>query len=320
MFNDNSDNNEINYIFDNTFSDIQKGENETKILSIIEPKIEEKFNYENDSFILKNDLQNAKFFKTYDATTKLTKSVEKLVEGKILELEVQNDNKSENVDSFFEPDFKNIIYNDKNDIKELKQNLKPLGKKRGRTGTTGAHNKFSDDNIIKKCKHIVLNILFHFINEKISQKYNSQQGKGIFTKKLLAINRKQKSDASSLFNKDFLNKSIGDIFSEKISGKYTNFPLYHNKFLINFLKKDEEKCENKYFQIVFNLSFLDCLKHFRRSTFIKELDGMKDIEFLKDQFNDNEEYLKLLNYYFMNYEDIINKKKIKKANKNEITK
>ena len=70
MFNDNSDNNEINYIFDNTFSDIQKGENETKILSIIEPKIEEKFNYENDSFILKNDLQNTKIVKTYEATTK----------------------------------------------------------------------------------------------------------------------------------------------------------------------------------------------------------------------------------------------------------
>ena len=244
MFIDNSNNdynNENNYIFDNTFSDIQQGGDDNKILSIIEPKIEEKFNYENDSFIFKNDLQNIIIAKTYDVTTKLTKSVEKLPEGKKSELEVQNNKKTEKDDSFCDSDFKNIIYNEQNEIKELKQNLKPLGKKRGRTGTTGAHNKFSDDNIRKKCKHIVLNILFHFINEKINKKYNNQQGKGIFAKKLLAINQKQKSDASILFNKDFLNKSIGDIFSEKISGKYTNFPPYHNKFLINFLKKDEEK-------------------------------------------------------------------------------
>ena len=250
----------------------------------------------------------------------MTKSVEKLPEGKKSELEVQNNKKSEKDDSFCDSDFKNIIYNAQNEIKELKQNLKPLGKKRGRTGTTGAHNKFSDDNIRKKCKHIVLNILFNFINEKINKKYNNQQGKGIFAKKLLAINQKQKSDASILFNKDFLNKSIGDIFSEKISGKYTNFPPYHNKFLINFLKKDEEKDDNKYFQILFNLSFLDCLKHFRKSIYIKELDGMKNIELLKEQFNDNEEYLKLLNYYFMNYENIINRKKIRKANKKQISK
>ena len=259
-------------------------------------------------------MKNIKITKTYEATTKLTKSFEKSLEEKNSEFKVHKNKseKSENDNSIIEPDFKNIIYNDSNEIYELKQNLKPLGKKRGRAGTTGAHNKLSDDNLRRKCKHILLNILFHFINEKINQKYKHFQR---FEKRLLVINQKQKADTSVQFNKDFLDKSIGDIFSEKISNRYTNFPPYHNKYMINFLKKVEEKDNNKYFQILFNLSFLDCLKHFRRSIYIKELDGMKDIDFLKDKFSEDKEYLKSLNYYFMNFEDITNNKKARKNKK-----
>ena len=314
MFNDsnNDDDNENNFIFEPHFSYIQKEEKENKILNFIESKIEDKFNCEKDSYLLKYDSKNSKIVKTYDPTTKLTKSDEKLAGEKTLALEVQKNGNSGNDDSFFEPDFKNNIYNNKNDITELKRNLKPLGKKRGRNGSIISHNKYSDDNLRRKCKHIILKLLFDFINEKIFQKYNNYEGKNNFAKKLLTINQKQTADASIQFNKDFLNKSIGDIFSEDISGKYTNFPPYHNKFLINSLKKDEEKDDNKYFQKIFNLSFLDVLKHFRGSLYIKELDGMKDIELLKEKYNDDEDYLKLLNYYFMNYEDIINKKKNRK--------
>ena len=314
MFNYNDEDYEYNFNLENSFSDIQKEENESKILQIIEPKIEEQFNWENDFISLKYDLKNIKITKIYEETNKLTKSLEKSLEEKNSEFNVQKNKseKSENDNSIIEPDFKNIIYNDSNEINELKQNLKPLGKKRGRAGTTGAHNKLSDDNLRRKCKHILLNILFHFINEKINQKYKHFQR---FEKRLLVINQKQKADTSVQFNKDFLDKSIGDIFSEKISGKYTNFPPYHNKYIINFLKKAEEKDNNKYFQILFNLSFLDCLKHFRRSTYIKELDGMKDIDFLKDKFSEDKEYLKSLNYYFMNFEDITNNKKTRKNKK-----
>lgn len=316
MFNDKNydyNDNDYNFQYAFSYSDFQKEDNESQIFNIIDPIIGDKFQYQNDSLSLKYDLKNVKIVNSIDGTTKPT--VEKLVEEKNIKLEEQNNNKSEIDDSFFDPAFKNIIYNDINDIKDLKQNLKSLEKKRGREGTTGAHNKFSDDNIRRKCKHIILNILFHFINKKIFQKY--QNYSKCYEVKLLGINQKQKADASIQFNKEFLYKSIGDIFSDKISGRYSQFSPYHNKHMINFLKKDEEKDNIKYFQKIFSLSFLDCLKHFRGSIYITELDGMKDIDFLKDKFNGDEKYLKTLIYYFMNFEDIINNKKARKRKKKE---
>ena len=45
-----------------------------------------------------------------------------------------------------------LINNDQVKIKKLKKNLAPSGKKRGRAGTKGDHNKYSDDNLKKKNK------------------------------------------------------------------------------------------------------------------------------------------------------------------------
>ena len=74
------------------------------------------------------------------------------------------------------------------DINKLKNDLtQPLKKKRGRTKTGNSeltHNRFSDDNLRRKCKHIVLQITMDFINEKISEIYGNI-GQGIFIKKLL---------------------------------------------------------------------------------------------------------------------------------------
>lgn len=193
-------------------------------------------------------------------------------------------------------------------MKELNNNL--LRKKRGRKGTTGNHNKFSDDNLIRKCKHLILKNIFNFINEKISDVYENNIGNGIMLKKLLIINQKQKSDASIIFNKEFLNKSLGDIFSENISTRYSNYPPNHNKILIEFLKIDQ-KGNSEYFTRLFNLTFSECLNHFRGSKKIKELEGIAGIDSLVNEYNNDEKYLKYLNYHFRNYESIINNKRIK---------
>jgi len=82
------------------------------------------------------------------------------------------------------------------DINKLKNDLtQPLKKKRGRTKTGNnelTHNRFSDDNLRRKCKHIVLQNTMDFINKKISEIYGNI-GQGIFIKKLLIINQRQKN-------------------------------------------------------------------------------------------------------------------------------
>ena len=209
---------------------------------------------------------------------------------------------------------KNVQFND---IKESKNDILVLRKKRGRYRTTGSHNKFSDDNIRRKIKHLILQNLFIFINKKIKKIYKNDIGKGIFEKKLLKINQKQKSEASIEYNQKFIYKSLGDIFSENITSRYTNFPPTQNKRVIEELKNDEELGNPTYFRNLFNLSFLDCLKHFRRDTHIKELEGLEGIETLKDKIKDDKEYMKSLEYYISNFETIINNKKGRTFKKRE---
>ena len=183
----------------------------------------------------------------------------------------------------------------------------------------GKHNRFSDDILRRKCKHIILKFLFIFINETIKTVYNNNIGNGYFIKQLLTLNKKQKSNASIKYNQEFLYKSLRDIFSDDISSKYSNYNLKHNKLLIEELISEKNEEKRKYFQNLFSLNFLQCLKHFRGQESIKELEGMKLFNEIKNELNteddDNENYKKTLENYINKYEDIIIRKKPRKSRK-----
>ena len=169
------------------------------------------------------------------------------------------------------------------------------------------------------CKHLVLKYIQDFINNKIKEKYNNNIGKGIFVLKLLTLNQKQKSNSSVQFNKEFLNKTLGDILSDKISTKYTNYSQNHNKQVINHLKNEKNEEISDYFNKLFNLTFLDCLKYFRGSdNNISELQGLTKFDVVKNKYKEDKDYFKTLNYYMMNFELIINNKKARKRKKKTI--
>ena len=131
------------------------------------------------------------------------------------------------------------------------------------------------------------------------------------------MNQKQKADATSLFNKEFLNKSLKDIFSENITTRYKVLPLNFNKLLIEKLMNEKDEAKKSYFQSLFNLTFLQCLRHFRGTEIIDELIGLNQIDTIKEKFDLNEDYFKTLKFYFLNYEEIINNKRIRtNTNKN----
>ena len=279
---------------------------------------DEGFDYieKQNSFIFKeedqkeNEDQNFKcnFQKPMSANFNISENSTKITNSGHL-----NDESIENENIYFIKSNKN---NEENNDKEIyigKINISQsfVNKKRGRATTKGeySHNKFSNDNILRKCKHLVLDSLLYFINYMIEIIYEDSIGKGIFKKVLLKINQKQKTNASVQYNKEFLNKSIGDIFSDDISGRITYFPNKHNKILINSLKNSPEAKKPEYFTKLFNLSFLECLQHFRGSIEIEELKGMKGIEIIKEKYKGEDEYTNALNYYLMNYETIINSKR-----------
>lgn len=179
------------------------------------------------------------------------------------------------------------------------------------------HNKYSDDNIRRKCKHLVLKHLLEFLNYKIKNIYNGNIGNGIFKKELQILNQSQKSDATINFNRIFLTKTIGEIFSENISGRFTNYPIYHNKVLINKLMNENDEQKRIYFNNLFNLNFIQCLKHFRGEETIQELEGMKLFNDIKYELNndDDDDYTRTVEIYIKTYEKIIYRKKIRKSRK-----
>ena len=185
-------------------------------------------------------------------------------------------------------------------------------RRNGRGCTGGEHNKFSDDNLRRKVKHLVLKSVFDFINEKIRTMY-SDINKGIFTKQLLTINQKQISDATILFNKKFLEKPLKDIFSVEISKRYTNYLESHNKNLINSLMNQQDESKRLYFNGLFNLRFIDCLEHFRGTADYFHLEGLKTFDEIKDEFAKDENYLDVLTKYVYDYEKITKDKKERTA-------
>ena len=207
--------------------------------------------------------------------------------------------------------FNNQIKKDKN-VKKAKS---LLGRKRKGDSENSSYSRYSDDNLRRKCKHLVLDNAFKFSNEKIEEKYNGNIGHGIFAKQLLIINQKQIKDSSTQPNKDFMIKTLGEIFSVDISSRYTAYNPNHNNLLIKKLTNEEDEDKKNYFKKLFSITFIDCLKHFRGTQKIEELEGMKGFNDIKSKYEDEADYLKYLEYYIMNYEEILKKKRMRISKK-----
>ena len=182
------------------------------------------------------------------------------------------------------------------------------------------HDKFTDDNMKKKCKNIVLKCILEFINNKIKKLYNNDIGHGNSEKNLKTLGEKSAKTTTADSYREFMKKKLKDIFSEKISTKYSNFSPEHNKMIIESLIKEKDDSKKSYFGELFNLTFEQCLKNFRGDTDLEVLKGFKNLDFVKEELvkkseENGEEYFKYFTYYIKNYEKLINKK-TKKLGKN----
>lgn len=177
------------------------------------------------------------------------------------------------------------------------------------------NTKYTPENLLRKVKHILLECILLFLNKIICKVYNNQIGNGIAIKQFKNLNQKEKSEPSIQYNKDFLNKTIGEILSEKISKRMTNYSPFHNKNLVEKLLNENNITIKKIFQKLFNLTFFDYLEHFRGTKPNDILKGMPSINKAFQKYSDDPDYITNLNYYFQNYDIIINKKKSRKSKK-----
>ena len=213
-----------------------------------------------------------------------------------------------------------------------KNNKKRSGKKVGRKPKKESekeendeevtHNKYSNDNMTRKIKSLCIKNVFKFINAEIYIRYNRKIGHGKNIKKLKLLNYEQIKNATIDYNKNFLNKTIGEIFSENISKRIKSYKSDHNKKLIENLKNEEDEEKKIYFNNLFNLTFLDCLKYFRgeddddKYVYIKGLKRFKDLE-NDDDFKKkyDRDYIEQLKDFMKDYENELRKKKGRKSRK-----
>ena len=208
--------------------------------------------------------------------------------------------------------------NDEPNFHELKSNLIIKKKKVGRKRKLDYedNHKITNDNMIRKCKHFVINNCIEFLNFQIKKIYHNNIGEGILIKKILDINQIQKSDNKLESTKLFLNKKLSEIFSVDISSKYTSFLPDHNKILISRLLNEEDIEKREKFQKIFNLTFADCIQLFlgNNNKYI-EFEGFPVLDEIKNELNEDNEYLEKIKNFLLNFEDIIKHKKPRKRNK-----
>ena len=213
---------------------------------------------------------------------------------------------------------KSKIKNKENQISLNIKNSKKLGRKTKRDvkdnnneNNGNIHDRSSDDNMRKKCKNIMLTYLRYFINDKIKSIYKGDIGIGNFKKELKIVKQGDKAKSTVGFDKEFLEKTLMDIFSQNISKRFSNYSSDHNKKIIDSLMNDQDLEKRNYFFNLFNLTFLDCLKYFIGTKFYKELEGFTKLASVDKKILDKSEdrkYVDHLIYYFNNFESIIKEK------------
>ena len=213
---------------------------------------------------------------------------------------------------------------DKNKLDKYNNNKeeKKRGRKRKRENNNvsensedkKAYNKFSDDNLRKKCKNTIIKYALKFINEKIKEKFKNNIGHGKFKKELKILNQEKKVKSTVDFDKSFLTKTLKDIFSGDISARFYNFNKDYNRELIKSLIQDKDEERKQYFIKLFNITFIECLKYFREDEEglnLEELNGFKKISLIKDELikKHGNDYAEIFIHYLNNFEEIINNKK-----------
>jgi hypothetical protein len=232
---------------------------------------------------------------------------------------------------------KNIISSQNTNSPEINQIIRPktklLGRKKKNSGEIGKHDKYAENNMIRKMKVIIKNDLLDFINSKIKNELNLSNiiinGK-IYKEneiKLLNIKQDQIKDTNVDFNLTFLNTKIKDILSEKISkNNRIKYPSNFNDILINKIYQIEN---GESITSILDMTFLECLKFYRKDEDIINdakyscLKGLeKGFENLKDKLmkKNDEKYADMLIELIKKFEKVYfdKKSRVKRVNKNKL--
>ena len=141
-----------------------------------------------------------------------------------------------------------------NQEKEKIFNILKINKKKGRLTNIkkevmkGKHNKFTEDNLIRKIKGHFINILLKYINYIYEKTTNTKR------KLLQKINPTQSKEIKRDSNLKWFNSTLRQVFSVSLSSKCKNYATgnneSYNKMNIDKLYKENKENKNKNIEII----------------------------------------------------------------------
>ena len=246
-------------------------------------------NTEPTSLDKQNELLNQKRQREEIETKKETKEII-LVEEKRKEITEEKEEENEHYELGLEEE-------EKEQEKQI-DNTKKKGrrKKEEKYENEASHNKFKEDNIMRKIKTFTFKYIYNKLNDSLIDT----------DLKFYSLDANLSENLKKDFNEELLERTICDIYSNSnLNKKYKNENHnYSNKETIKTIMKD--KFEKKTISIL-NLKYRDILDIIRKKDIKKFLDEIRKKE-IKNQNQYLEDYMKAVQDMLMNYENWFFKK------------
>jgi len=225
-------------------------------------------------------------------------------------------------------------------IKKVNKNKRKnlLGRKRNsdkenseKSSNKKQHTKNAFDNISRKIRGKIFGAVLIFLNKVFNEEEENDLDEPIFPKgkqrkrkipiqnvSFLQINQEIIIQNNVSENLDLLKKTLREIFSGSVSKKVKNYGLDHNQLLIQKIKESKGKARtNK----ILDMTFLQCLEHFRKSKMYEELSGLElQYDNMIEEMNEKHEKEYMDNFVecLNNYEALYRQKRPKKRHQSEI--
>ena len=255
----------------------------------------------------------------------------------------ENESKIYDSPNIFNPEFNSSFSLDNNNLffySSPQNNRDPpapkktnnlLGRKKKNSGEIGLHDKYSENNRVRKFKVIIKDALLDLINSKIKENINLTIliGQKEFTVDgLLNIRQDQIISTNVMDNRQLLDKTIRELFSDEIAHNFRKYPKNYNKLVIDKIYEidNEEKITS-----ILDMKFSDCIKYFRKEQNYMEYERFFCLKGLEKKFENltidltnegnDEKYIEMLFDLIYNFENIFFAKKSRKRRgkiKNEL--
>jgi hypothetical protein len=190
----------------------------------------------------------------------------------------------------------------KNNCDNVQIKVINFGRKKKNSIEERNHTKFTFDNILRKIKTLAIRSYLKFINKKINYNYKNP-------KLLEKINQKNVANAKIDFNRDYLNMTFKDIFSEDVTTKWKTISRKHNKNIIDHLLNEKDEAKREIFVKLLNLRLIDIIKYLRgEKNGYEELNGLEFDLATWNNIKNDEEYFKCFKSNMMEIETILQNK------------